>query len=95
MKLEDFKIGMYVYFPCSCVLLDDAYSGGIQIKRPTFVFAKVVSLCSSKRQIEIVPLNDKMEEAECRSVFIYPYGVFEANTGDLPEKAKAKLHSGG
>lgn len=95
MKLEDFKIGMYVYFPCSCVLLDDAYSGGIQIKRPTFVFAKVISLCSSKRQIEIVPLNDKMEEVECRSVFIYPYGVFEANTGDLPEKAKAKLHSGG
>lgn len=94
MKLEDFKIGMYVYFPCSCVLLDDAYSGGIQIKRPTFVFAKVVSLCSSKRQIEIVPLNDKMEEVECRSVFIYPYGVFEANTGDLPEKAKAKLHLG-
>ena len=95
MKLEDFKIGMYVYFPCGCVLLDDAYSGGIQIKRPTFVFAKIVSLCSSKRQIEIVPLNDKMEEVECRSIFIYPYGVFEANTGDLPEKAKAKLHLGG
>lgn len=95
MKLEDFKIGMYVYFPCGCVLLDDAYSGGIQIKRPTFVFAKIVSLCSSKRQIEIVPLNDKMEEVGRRSVFIYPYGVFEANTGDLPEKAKAKLHSGG
>lgn len=94
MKLEDFKIGMYVYFPCGCVLLDDAYSGGIQIKRPTFVFAKVVSLCSSKRQIEIVPLNDKMEEVERLSVFIYPYGVFKVNTGDLPEKAKAKLHSG-
>lgn len=94
MKFEDFKIGMYVYFPGGCVLLDDAYSDGIQIKRPMFVFAKVVSLCSSKRQIEIIPLNEKMEEME-RSVFIYPYGVFEANTGDLPEKAKAKLHLGG
>lgn len=90
MKFKDCKIGMYVYFPGGCVLLDDAYSGSIQIKRPMFVFAKVASLCPSKRQIEIIPLDDKLNESSY-SVFIYPHGVFEVDTTNYGQELSTIL----